>query len=67
MVFYKNIPQALESLPKESKHFPSDFSNARLSDLPKKEKFHLDVKVLSHKNNAHIPAKITILLEHSVT
>ena len=56
MAFYKNITQAPESLPKESKHISSSFSNARPSDCTEKEKFHLDIKVMSH-----IPAKtITI-------
>lgn len=37
--FYKNIPQALESLPKEeAKHVIINFSNARLNYLPKKRK-----------------------------
>lgn len=41
--FYRNIPQALEFLPRRSKHILSNFSDARLSDLPEGEMSHLDV------------------------
>lgn len=67
VTFYRNIPQALEFLPRRSKHVLNNFSGARLSDLPKKGKCLIWMSFMSSKSNGHFTAKkLTILLEHGV-
>lgn len=56
VVFYRNMPQTLEFLPRQPKHVLNNFSDARLTSQ-RRGNVSFGCLVMSSKNNGHFTAK----------